>query len=243
MRIVVPHVGPLQEPVDVALRELAPHAERVDVSGSPTAYYELLSRLWAEGEGFLVVEHDIELTAEALREAEECDCPWGISPYVHPVAGAPGVGRPIVATLSLGCTRFSTELLREHPDAWNDATTPPQWHSHRWLGLDLRIAGVLMLAGVPPHGHSEVPHWRKWRPRELAELAASLALAERFAAVSPEARLEAERLRQALAEAKALERPLPIAPGIRRNNDLAAIRAAIARGEHLAYRPPAAKPL
>lgn len=208
MRVIFPYAREVQAPVDAALRELAPHAERVDVSGSPTSYYELLSRLWAEGEGFVVLEHDIQLTPEALREAEECPCSWGVAPYVHPVAAVVAGGGRTIANISLGCTRFSTELLRAHPDAWDDDVTPPQWRSHAWGKLDSRIAGVLMLAGVAPHEHSPVPHWRRWRPAELRHLAATAAIAQWRAGTSPEARLEAERLRQVLEDARTGAQPL-----------------------------------
>lgn len=158
IRVIVPFtdVHPL---ADRALREVVPEAERVDVGGNNLAYSRLLAELWADGESFLIIEHDNEITAAALQEAISCDCPWGVNPYN-------GAGRSwehsALIDKGLGCTRFSAILLANVPDAAmkanaiNDGgSVCPPGH---WKRLDARLYGVLRDAGYRQHLHSRILH-------------------------------------------------------------------------------------
>lgn len=153
MRVVVPHtrIHPL---TDVALREVAPDAERVFLGSDPIAYSRLLEELWAAREPFLIVEHDIEPTAEALRQALQCECWWSTSPYR-------GAGKALIDQ-ALGFTRFRSELMGVAPDVVARANRMddggPQCPPGHWQRLDARLVSVLRNDGYHPHHHVEVPH-------------------------------------------------------------------------------------
>lgn len=158
MRVIVPFTD-IHPCTERALASLVPDVQRVDVGGDPLAYSRLLAELWASGDDFLVVEHDIQLTAEALRQAGECDCVWSTSPYRG--AGTSWAAATLL-TRSLGCTRFRGELTRRLPtvvaeaNARNDmGSVCPPGH---WKGLDARLYSVLRGEGLEPHLHAEVPH-------------------------------------------------------------------------------------
>lgn len=129
------------------------------VGRDPLAYSRLLAGLWEAGDAFLVVEHDVEPTAEAVTQAAVCSCPWSVSPYK---GSGPSHAEAAMLTGSLGCTRFSAALLAEVPDAMqranalNDgASVCPPGH---WQRLDARLLHVLRDAGFWPHQHVPVLH-------------------------------------------------------------------------------------
>lgn len=133
------------------------------MSGDLFAYSRLVEESWARREDFLIVEHDIEMTAEALYQAVECPCEWSVSPYKGP--SSVGWELASMLRLSLGFTRFRASLMEAMPDAMaqanaiNDAGTvvpPGDWHR-----LDCRVYTVLRGSGEDirsAHLHAEVPH-------------------------------------------------------------------------------------
>ena len=135
-----------------ALAELVPDAERIDVSGDEFAYGRLLAELWRDGDSFLIIEHDIEATIRALEEARCCGCPWGANPYRH--------GRSGLLREALGFTRFSSDLLRDFPDAVERSDEiKVQERGPDWLYLDGRLHATLVAAGYAVHMHrAEVGH-------------------------------------------------------------------------------------
>jgi hypothetical protein len=107
-RVVVPYArGPHSEglhPEVVAALEADGYApETVDVSGSETAYHDLLARLWREGRTLVVVEHDIVVYPGAIGAMLDCPEPWCVTVYR---VNAEYEGY-------LGCVRFSGRLLAE----------------------------------------------------------------------------------------------------------------------------------
>lgn len=128
------------------------------MSGSHESYWRLLSALWREGTAFLVVEHDIEVNPEAIRQAAECDCDWGVSPYRGP-------GGDLLYG-SLGCTRFSARLLATAPDAIEQVggidDAGPAIPLRDWRRIDSRLLGVLRQRGHEPHVHAEVLHHHRY---------------------------------------------------------------------------------
>ena len=146
MRTVCPHAGPIAPETVAALDASGLPWEAADVSGTPTSYTSLLTRLWAAGEPFAVVEHDIVPHAGALAELEACDWPW--CSFAYQLGGTVHAG--------LGCTRFSAGLLAAVPDAvertWAESTdVHPPGH---WCSLDDRLARVLRAEGVVQHVHA-----------------------------------------------------------------------------------------
>lgn len=76
MRVIVPFAGTIHPIAARALEDFAPGAERVDVSSSDFAYYNLLCDLWAMGEDFAIVEHDVAINPWALERLASCSKPW-----------------------------------------------------------------------------------------------------------------------------------------------------------------------
>lgn len=131
------------------------------VGGSDTAYYCLLRDLWAAGETFTLVEHDIVVTGEALDSLDECDSDWCACPY-------PYVNGWVFA--GLGCTRFDAAIVRRHPDLMgvvadmSDDTHPPR----HWCRLDAWISNELTRRGERRcETHPQVGH-RMTNPRASA---------------------------------------------------------------------------
>lgn len=137
-----------------AFERYCPDGELADVSASNESYWQLLERLWRGGESFGIVEHDIEVTADAIAQAETCACPWGVSPY-----GGPGSA---VLDQSLGCTRFSAQLLLAEPDAMSEVGSiddaGPAVPLRDWRRIDARLYGVLRQREYLPCIHAGVRH-------------------------------------------------------------------------------------
>ncbi len=111
----------------------------------------MVERLWADQETFLLIEHDIEVTPEAVKSVEACEHWWCVSPY-----NGSG-GDPIYH--SLGFVRFHADLLKHEPDAIgavalvDDGKDVPPGH---WRRFDVRISSVLQQRGYSEHRHPAV---------------------------------------------------------------------------------------
>ena len=146
MRVICPFAGRIADETIAALDASGFPWEAVNVSASDTSYTALLARLWAAGEPFTVVEHDIVPHPGALAELEACDWPWCSFAY--------RLGSIVHA--GLGCTRFSASLLAAVPDAvertWAESTdVHPPGH---WCSADDRLARVLRAEGHVQHVHA-----------------------------------------------------------------------------------------
>lgn len=98
------------------------NATWVDVSCSPIAYYATLLDWWSRGETFMIVEHDICVTPEIIREMDECPEPICRCSYSDLCcAGCREAWRH-----HIGCTRFRAEVVRAVPDAVS-AMPPDTW--------------------------------------------------------------------------------------------------------------------
>jgi hypothetical protein len=132
------------------------------------SYWEFLSRLWAKGEAVVLVEHDVEIHPHVLVEAESCDCDWATWPFARLLPGPHSTwdgtewsaGIPLL-TKSLGCVRWSAELMAAEPDLMEEVGEMscggvPAGH---WKRLDDAIAQILEARGYSVHVHSpEVRH-------------------------------------------------------------------------------------
>lgn len=118
----------------------------VDVSAGPTEYWRTLARLWAAGEDFTVVEHDVIPTVRALDDLDACPEPYCAQPY--PYFNGTNWG--------LACTRFRASAMVRVPGLWRDvagmwdALHPPM----HWCRLDSWSHQVLGRHGVDRHDHS-----------------------------------------------------------------------------------------
>jgi hypothetical protein len=152
MRVVVPFTV-LAPETDAALTRHAPDAERVDVSEDDYAYWRLLSDLWAAGEPFTVIEHDIVIHRGVLPAFDACPAPLCAFRYSMPIFG------PIVG---LGCTKFGAEVIEAVPDLWAE---PISW---RWLHgrFGRRLRDWSACVHEPPVDHHRRPITQR-RPAEV----------------------------------------------------------------------------
>lgn len=157
MRVVCPYVEPKLHPLTLAaLQKYAPDADLVDLGLAWDAYYLFLAQLWDEGEGFLIVEEDIELHEDVLPQLEACSQPWCVFPF-------PGAGGALLYG-SLGCTRFSTELIAAVPDLMSKLPV------RDWKRLDSEILPSLIRHGYEQHIHEPpVPHHHYRPERRLCD--------------------------------------------------------------------------
>ncbi len=130
------------EPIDLTLVEMT----------TTYSYFELLSQLWAEGETFVIVEHDILVYPGAIQEIWDCEVPFCGKPYV--IHGG--------FAACFGCTKFDASFLRAFPNAMKmgGARQHPMGlgtgYTH-WETLDSRIVAALSELGWSCNG-SQWPH-------------------------------------------------------------------------------------
>jgi hypothetical protein len=153
MRVVLAytHIAP---GVREALTETGREWEEVDVSGSDTAYWELLSDLWAAGDSFIVVEHDVIIRHDTLDELEACPEPWCGWPVPYLGGEYPG----------LACAKFTDRIIAACPGALIQVGTMstdshPQKH---YCNVDHRLQRVVLpQTGLSQHVHSPaLGHYR-----------------------------------------------------------------------------------
>ena len=135
MRIVVPFAK-LWDETKAALEADGRAAEYHYVGGSPTAYFELLQSVWAQGEAFTVIEQDIVPYVGAIAALEACSQPW--CGFAYSMGGS--------MEAALGCTRFSDELVKDNPgviDAIAQLPFDGITDRRHWGRLDSRLAQVL----------------------------------------------------------------------------------------------------
>lgn len=108
-------------------------AEYVDVTGRGSGYPDLFRQLWADGEPFILVEHDILPWHGALNLLDECEEPY--CGFVYQV-------RNHLETW-LGCTKFEPARLGEVP-------LPPELD---FWQFDVPVTAELANAGYRKHVH------------------------------------------------------------------------------------------
>lgn len=142
MQVVCPYHPQVHPRTERALRAFAPHARLFALSHHPHSYYQFFCERWQEGEGFPLVEHDIELHADVLPQLEACESPWCIFPY----QGPPNT----IFARSLGCTRFSTELIRTR------GSLAVELECRDWRRMDTAINYNLQQLGYQPCIHEPI---------------------------------------------------------------------------------------
>lgn len=157
MRVVVPYVD-LHPRAAAALERCAPDAERVYVGVHTEAYWRLVADLWAIGETFAIIEHDIEIHNWVLSAFTYCPEPW--CTFIYRGAGDP-TDISNWPRASLGCARFRSELMAEVPSAVERAGSTDQ-AGRDWRRLDVALASQLEQAGFRRcvHGPAVAHHHR-----------------------------------------------------------------------------------
>ena len=149
-RVICPYTR-LSPQVEEALRDGCVAYEMVDVSRSDTAYYELLSELWADGKSFCLVEHDIVVTLGTVESFNGCGHEWCAAKYPYLRGSYWG----------LGCTRFRGPLMKRFPDLMDEVGEydAPNHGPGHWCTLDMAVTAALRARRIEwPHIHGEVTH-------------------------------------------------------------------------------------
>lgn len=160
MRIVVPYVeGMIHDETIEALNRSTFHYELVKLPLlDEYAYGRAFQEWWSDGRAFCIVEHDMVPSWEQLAALARCPELRCAVPYAY-------MGK--VIDQGLGCTRFSQELIRDHPYAADQSVvcgTRPQ-RKAKWNQIDMGIYSYLKIVGVPIHRHDEVglcEHLHTW---------------------------------------------------------------------------------
>jgi hypothetical protein len=144
------------------------------VGDSDVSYLTFLKRLWAEGQPTIVVEHDIEIHEGVVPALEACPEPWCSFPFARLLPGphstwdgegwSAGIA---LLTKSLGCVRWSGELMATEPDVMEAVGTvqvggTPPGH---WKTLDDAIARVLEARGYRVCVHAPEVRHHHWLER------------------------------------------------------------------------------
>jgi hypothetical protein len=152
MKVVVPFVlpGPTKiQPWALAATQLALRQDGIAAEfhhmTEDESYYRLLASMWAAGETFATVEHDIVCWPGALQQLENCPEQWCTLPYYCSVGWIKD---------GLGCTKFSEQLIRRYPDFLKEPFPNCCQHTRFYCGLDRLIAHRAQELGLEPHVHA-----------------------------------------------------------------------------------------
>lgn len=148
MRILIPYTE-LQPATRRALLAYA-HDHQLDfvhLDDPEYGYGRLLQQVWAQGETFAIVEHDIVVNPGTIADFDSCPELYCAAPYAWTTQVGP----------ALGCTRFRTELLESVPDAIDQVlATPSAWGEpghFRQLDVFLMRRVLRDQHGLQPHVH------------------------------------------------------------------------------------------
>jgi hypothetical protein len=148
MRVVCPYTpAGLRPETAQALEGLGWAVDMVDVSGSDEAYADLVEALWAAGQDFLLIEHDMLPDKAMVDKMDICGRWWCANPYP--------VNHQAEMIVGHGFVRYRAELLAALPDAASRAGRySGRYPARHWATHDSRLARVLTGEGFAPvHRH------------------------------------------------------------------------------------------
>jgi hypothetical protein len=135
-----------------SVKEHAPTAIMADTSGSLYAYRDVLKEHWTGERDLVVIEQDIEITADVVPAFRSCSKPWCTFSYQGPSS----LG---YLYRGLGCAKFSAKLQRKIP--FSDFIE----YGMTWKVIDGYISRILWVVnGISPHVHGHVEHHHKYEP-------------------------------------------------------------------------------
>jgi len=151
-RVVVPYTNLRQETVD-AVQAAGICAEFVRLVDD-THYSRLLLELWAAGETFVVIEHDVAPRPGDLQHLLRCPRPWCGFAY--------NISTQYAACL--GFTKFRGDFIRKYPAVMELAAADERdgMKAGVWVRMDVRLDNRLHPAGETIHTHwPPVPHYNE----------------------------------------------------------------------------------
>jgi hypothetical protein len=138
-----------------AIRQYAPTAELVDVTGDDYAYWREIRARWQGTGDLILIEQDIEILPESVASMAACEHDWCC--YAYPIFR----NRQRLRN-GLGCTKFSARaqrLVGARRIAEGFALCTFCKGQGCWFHLDGRISEILKLdGGLSPHVHGDVIH-------------------------------------------------------------------------------------
>ena len=166
LTVLVPYTresGLLQSVVDsLRVQFVQPEARKIH---GKFGYWELLCEYWARGDAFFVVEQDVIAWCGAIKHMADCPETWCTTPLLC---------RGSLFITSLGCAKFSKELVTSRPTLVEDL------EDHDWHWLDKNIAESIGMdpgphAHYPPSTHLNEIQWpntisRRWAYRKVWQL-------------------------------------------------------------------------
>ena len=163
IKVVCPYAAEIDRRVAAALETQSSRVEFVDVSGSPTAYWELIAKLWGEREDFVLVEADVVLAPDTINHLASCPRSWCSCPPEGGVYGSPiSEGWKAAQLLT---NRFRREIMLTHRSIVR-YVTPLGRH---WLNLDGYALGRLERSGERVHVHHDTPTQHLGASKTLSE--------------------------------------------------------------------------
>jgi len=133
-KVVVPRINGAAGPVEFALQEQEVEYEWRSLDTND-AYGRMLADLWREGEGFIMLEHDIIPPPGALIRLAMCSEPWCTHAYPGPQL-----------FMSIGVTKITADAIRRAPHLYQ------AWEGQFWGAVDAHMIPALH-AHFPLHGH------------------------------------------------------------------------------------------
>lgn len=134
MRVVVPYVD-LRPETYRATRDW-PGVEYRYVGGDEYEYGRLLRELWADGQSFLICEHDMRPTREQLLHMLDCDSEFcaGVYPWTTCVGPA------------LGFTRWRDSFIATYPHVMEIASRIPSNYGDpgHWKQMDVWVMAAVL---------------------------------------------------------------------------------------------------
>lgn len=134
MKLVVPYTD--LKPATLRATRSYPGAEYIYVGGDEYEYSALLRELWADGESFLLCEHDMEPTREQIDHM--LTCPNGLCCGVYEWTTCVGP--------ALGFTRFRADFIATYPHVMEIASRIPSNYGKpgHWKQMDVWVMAAVL---------------------------------------------------------------------------------------------------
>jgi len=91
-------------------------------------YGDIIAAIWRSGHGFILIEHDVVPWPGALATLEACQYDWCC--HLYPYHSDQPAGTRDRLGGSIGCVKFSTRLVKAHPDLCD------AWEGVPWRAVD-----------------------------------------------------------------------------------------------------------